>query len=71
MTLLVVRLPVRQNRILGKALAPRLAPGRPKAFSFSSVSAVSNVLPSRLINRHPRYQAPLVCLSAIGATMTS
>jgi hypothetical protein len=40
------------KRILGKALEPRLVPGRPKVFSFSTVSAVSNVLPSRLISRH-------------------
>src|ERR1035438_1892308 len=59
------------KRILGKALEPRLAPGRPKAFSFSTVSAVSSVLPSRLINRHSRYHAPLVRFSAIGTTIAS
>src|SRR5438132_4461618 len=52
------------NRILGKALAPRLVPGRPKALSFSAVSATSSVLPSRLTTRHCRYQAPLVRFSA-------
>src|SRR5512134_365889 len=59
------------KRILGKALDPRLAPGRPKASSFSAVSATSRVLPSRLTNRHCRYQAPRVRLSAIGATTVS
>src|SRR2546428_11456162 len=55
------------NRILGKALEPRLEPGRPKALSFSVVSATSNVLPSKLTNRHCRYQAPLVRFSANGS----
>jgi len=52
-------------------LGERLLPGRPKAFSFSSVSAISKVLPSRLTRRHRRYQAPLVSSSAIGATTAS
>src|SRR6516225_4275742 len=55
------------NRILGKALDPRLEPGRPKALSLSAVSATASVLPSRLTSRHCRYQAPLVRFPAMGA----
>jgi len=35
------------------------------------VSATSRLLPSRLTNRHCRYQAPRVQLSAMGATTAS
>src|SRR5580693_10591620 len=59
------------KRILGNALVPRWLLGRPKARTFSAVSATSNVLPSRLTRRHCRYQAPLVRFSAIGATTAS
>src|SRR3954471_21526612 len=59
------------KRSLGKALDPRLAPGLPKAASFSAVSATSSVLPSRLTSRQSRYQAPFVRRSAMGATIAS
>src|SRR3954451_2056219 len=60
-----------QQPDLGKALDPRLAPGLPKAASFSAVSATSSVLPSRLTSRQSRYQAPFVRRSAMGATIAS
>src|SRR5258708_7898556 len=59
------------KRSLGKALESRLEPGLPKALSFSTVSATSKVLPSKLTSRHCLYQAPLVCGWAIGATTAS
>jgi hypothetical protein len=49
----------------------RWRPGAPESLSFSLISAVSNVPPSRLINRHSQYQAPLVRFSAMGATQAS
>src|SRR5207248_2033355 len=48
-----------------------LAEGRPNSFSFSSVSATSKVLPSRLISRQVRYRAPRVFSEAIGTTTCS
>src|SRR6266853_6756626 len=59
------------KRICGYALVPRLAPGRPKASSLTSSSAASNVLPSKLTNRHLSYQAPRVAATAIGFTTSS
>src|SRR5258708_8796052 len=59
------------NRSCGKALSPRLDGGRPKAFTFASLSATSMVLPSRLTTRHPRYQTPCVSSCPIGRTNSS
>jgi len=51
---------------------PRLAPGRPKADSFSFVSATSRVLPSIDTRRHFLYHAPFViCLLSLTATGTT
>ena len=59
------------KRICGYALAPRLAPGRPKASLFPFSSATSSVLPSMLTRRHARYHAPFVAATATGVTTSS
>src|SRR4051812_45528908 len=59
------------KRTCGKALSPRLAPGRSNAARLSSVSATSRQDPSRLTRRHRRYQAPLVARVATGRTTRS
>jgi hypothetical protein len=54
------------TRSCGKAPAPRPAVWRPKARSFSGVSATSSVVPSIAIRRSPPRNAPCVRAVAIG-----
>ena len=56
------------TRTWGKAPcpSPRPEPGRPKCASFSGVPARSKHVPSMLMSRQPRSNAPLVSSKAIG-----